>query len=87
MIPSGVVAVLDEERWMWTRGDVGLEVAMKDGNRAICCSECGGISSGSIGRRAEIPDEVEGDGDGGSCILVVDRALPFDLSHQCKIPA
>lgn len=64
---------------MWTSGDVGFEVAMNDGNKAICCSEW--VDSVGVGRDLEgvISDEIDGEGEGGSWTLVVERALPFDL--------
>jgi hypothetical protein len=64
---------------MWTSGDVGFEVAMNEGNNAICCWEwvdSGGVGRGLIG---VISDVIEGEGEGGSWTLVVERALPFDL--------
>jgi hypothetical protein len=86
MMPSGIVVLFDEERWICTSGEVGLEVAMNDGNKAICCSEDGPSREAGVeaGRRAETPEELEGDGDGGSCMLAVDSAFPFDLSDQSK---
>jgi len=86
MMPSGIVVLFDEERWICTSGEVGLEVAMNDGNKAICCSEDGSSREAGVeaSRKAETPDDEEGDGDGGSCILAVDSAFPFDLSHQSK---
>lgn len=64
---------------MWTSGDVGFEVAIKDGNNAMCCSE-GEDSDGDAGSISRVvPDATEGDGDGGSCTLLAEDALPLDL--------
>jgi hypothetical protein len=51
---------------MWTSGDVGFEVAMNDGNKAICCSECVDSVGVGRGRIGVIPDVTEGEGEGGS---------------------
>jgi len=51
---------------MWTSGDAGFEVAMKDGNKAMCCSEGGDSGDEAGGAYGIIPDDIEGDGDGGS---------------------
>ena len=64
---------------MWTSGDAGFEVAMKDGNKAMCCSEGGDSADEAGGSYGIIPDDIEGDGDGGSCTLLADEALPLDL--------
>ena len=52
---------------------------MNDGNKAICCSEW--VDSVGVGRDLEgvISDKTDGEGEGGSWTLVVERALPFDL--------
>jgi hypothetical protein len=40
MIPSGTEddVELEPDPWTWTNGDVGLDVKMNEGNKAICCS-------------------------------------------------
>lgn len=69
---------------MWTSGDVELEVAIKDGNRAICCSDGSesGVEDGE--RYGVIADATEGEGEGGSCTLFADDALPLDLSISSR---
>jgi hypothetical protein len=62
---------------------------MNDGNRAICCSEGGESVLGGGGRDGVIPDATEGEGEGGSCTLFADDALPLDLpislrNHGCS---
>ena len=63
---------------------------MNDGKRAICCSEGGesGVEGG--GSNGVVPDAMEGEGEGGSCTLFADDALPLDLpislrTRRCQV--
>ncbi len=58
-----------EERWTCTSGEVGLEVKMKDGKRAICCSLYGGGRKDREGGAATF-DDIDGEGEGGRGIVV-----------------
>jgi hypothetical protein len=39
MMPNDVVDALRDDRWICTKGEVGFEVAINEGKRAMCCSE------------------------------------------------
>ena len=90
MIPDGVEVVLDEfARWICTSDDVGLDVAIKDGKSAMCCSLMfvGGVDV-DVDRRGGVSesDAAEGDGDGGRETVVRDETFPFDLPREYYTP-
>jgi hypothetical protein len=66
MIPRAVAELVELERWTCTSGDVGLEVAMNDGKSAICCSDLAASPCEEGSTKGAIPDDPEGEGDGGS---------------------
>lgn len=80
MIPSRTDE--EEAEWTWTSGEVGLEVKMKEGERAICCSVALASASREVlpgvvrGRSVEA---IEGEGEGGRVMLVWEEAFPLDL--------
>ena len=52
---------------------------MNDGDKAICCSLCGGPRDDRGFVSVGIPDDTVGDGDGGRDRVVSDKAFPLDL--------
>ena len=67
-----------EDRWICTSGESGLDVKMKEGKRAICCSLYGGGWT-DRGNRVVVVDDIDGEGEGVSGIVACDKAFPFDL--------
>ncbi len=68
MIPSWAVASAEDDLCTWTRGEAGLEVNMKCGHNAICCS-LQFDSPAWVVIDVSSSDRTDGEGEGGSGIV------------------
>jgi hypothetical protein len=82
MIPRGAeddFTFVSVERCTVSSGDVGFEVKMNDGVRAIYCSVYLTLVEPTVGL-SESTDDAVREGEGGSVIVDCDSAFPFDLN-------
>lgn len=73
--------------WTWTRGEEGLEVNIRAGDRATCCSLAPSLSGMMEDSLAELSrsrdnEAIDGDGEGGRVMVSAADALPCSLVNQ-----